>query len=53
MKKNHVEELNDLKIHVRGLEKASKMKEKEIHNRSKNLENARSTIKTLKYENLN
>ena len=50
VKNKYVEELNDLKVRARDLEKGNKMKEKDIHNLSKSLDSARSTIKALKYE---
>ena len=46
----NAEEVELLKSRVRNLEKAAKTKEKEVHNLSRSLENARTTIKTCKAE---
>ena len=50
LKKKHGEELKTLKYQIRDLENENKRKVKEIHDLGRNLENTRSTVKTLKLE---
>ena len=50
MKSKHDSDIKDFKFQVKDLDKENKRKEKEIHNLSRNIENARSTIKTYKHE---
>ena len=50
MKKKQEEESKDFKYQIRDLEVANKRKVKEIHDLGRNLENTRSTVKSLKFE---
>ena len=49
-KKKHLDELFELKAQIEALIKKSRVKDKTIHDLSKNLDNARDTIKNLKSE---